>query len=148
MPGYYRGDRQCKPCAEGNDKAQIRTRVRQALIGFGIAAFIVLVLIGLFLVKTGGAPSADRKGSAVSAIDSRLRRKLSSAQAHRRLDRLGKLTATIGSKAKTTSTLGKILLGYVQCICVLRRFDRVRWPSIFGEFLGGMQRATLELYDL
>ena len=125
VPKYYRADDECRLCPQ--EESRSRAEAVTALLV--LACIAVIVVMALYLrtasVSAGGSnyiPLAwlcPRAAGAIAVIP---------PTTHRQL-----------------SAIIKIGLGLVQCLSTLRRFSRVRWPTVFEDFMSVIDQFTIEV---
>jgi hypothetical protein len=151
LPGFYRSQRMCEPCAGSMAEDRMRIGTSETVAVLVFAASIMIALVGLFLVKAGQKDAARLRQKRGRYALRGLSRRYSTARVkglRGRIEELRRFTTLASQKLVTSSTLCKILLGFCQCIAVVRKFHLVRWPDLFDTFLNTVQKATLEIFDL
>ena len=136
MIGYHRSRWGCEACGTAN-----ATDARNAVTDNSAVGRTVGLLLGLGGLVVGVAAvylGAGRKTlvSALKDKDGRIPRQARD------------LTQSLREQLPFAATLGKVILGYCQCVAVLRRFERVVWPTAFVSFLDMMDVFDLNLIEL
>ena len=60
---------------------------------------------------------------------------------------VGRLLAMLSRRHVQATAVLKILLGYLQCMSIFARLDKVRWPPVFLDFLSYFDYFSLDLFS-
>ena len=129
--GYYRGRLRCEACADVESNG---SSLEQSIIILATVSILVIGLAALYLAFSGRALPHVANTSSTSR--------------GRLWVRVTTLLSLVHARLITGGALLRILLGYCQCLGMMRRFLRVRWPRSFLRFLEVLDQLTLEVFDL
>lgn len=125
MAGFYRGRLKCMACSASGTGDE----VRQSMSLAGAGAFIIAAASATYLIKATHAPTTPQELSQ-----------------HCRQLRLA--WRALISHSSLAANILRIVLGYVQCLCVFRSFLRVRFPPVFDGFVAYLEMLSPDLLRL
>ena len=54
----------------------------------------------------------------------------------------------VWKRIQASSTIFRIVFGYIQCITIVLRFNNVAWPSVFVSYLRGLEYFTIDIFTM
>ena len=131
--GYFRGSLQCEPCASSDGS---NDRVRETFVIGSLIVLLVVAATALYLWRSGRDLVSPAWLTCVARCS------------NTKWVWPIRLSSLLYARLITCGNVFRILLGYCQCLSVLPRLDRVRWPSAFLAFIRNLDHLTLQLFEL